>query len=318
MTDEIENPSESERENARETTDENANSGEGAMSASADLTAEDLLAMASEALLDRRLKEVEELQVLAAWADLHSDDGPGGLLQLGGEGTPGVRDYAMGEIALARAAGVVSTMNATADVLDLRHRLPLVWEKTKAGATDVWIARKIAKMTRHLPLDRVWVVDQAIAAILGRHAPSRILAVAEGKVIEADPDLHNKRVAEEQQRRFVRLGRADEHGLRTLIARLDSGDAAWIQATLTRVVEILTPRYDQTCTPDEIRAKALGYLARPAELLILLLEHTDTETVASDAENTGSNDTNADAPADAADSATTETEAADRTDDRDD
>ena len=49
-------------------------------------------------------------------------------MQLGGEGTPPVQDFCLGEIALARGTGVMATENATADTLDLIYRLPETWE----------------------------------------------------------------------------------------------------------------------------------------------------------------------------------------------
>ena len=47
------------------------------------------------------------------------------LRQLGGEGTPGVQDFCLGEIAIARGAGVTATINMLADVLDLEQALVL-------------------------------------------------------------------------------------------------------------------------------------------------------------------------------------------------
>jgi hypothetical protein len=120
------------------------------------------------------------------------------------------------------------------------------------------------------------VVDTAVARIIAREAGGRVLAVAEAKIIEADPQAHQERVEAEQRRRFVGLGRTDRHGLRHLIARIEAGDAAWIDATVTRVADILTPLHPDA-ERDEVRAIAFGYLARPAELLALLLEHADDE-----------------------------------------
>ena len=96
-----------------------------------DLDAAGLLAAASESVRARRLAEVRELEVLAAWAAMHSGEPTrprDRLVQLGGEGTPLVQDLCLGEIALARGAGVVATDNATADTLDLIYRLPETWE----------------------------------------------------------------------------------------------------------------------------------------------------------------------------------------------
>ncbi|WP_447643464.1 hypothetical protein [Nocardioides zeae] len=252
-----------------------------------------LLDAAAEAVRARRLAEVRDLEVIAAWAAVHSGEpvGPGRrmnpLVVVGGEGTPRVQDHALGEIALARGSGVAATINALADVLDLQHRLPLTWAVVREGGAEVYVARRVARMSRHLPLGVVGVVDAAVARMVATEAPGRVLTVAEGKVIEADPALHEERVEAEQQRRYVGLGRSDEFGLRTLIARLDAGDAAWVQATVMRVAEIITPGHPDA-SADEVRAIALGYLARPAELLALLVEHETTTDQPESAGATGS------------------------------
>ncbi|NEN77953.1 hypothetical protein, partial [Nocardioides zeae] len=245
------------------------------------LSSRGLLDAAAEAVRARRLAEVRDLEVIAAWAAVHSGESTGlvrrmnPLVSVGGEGTPRVQDHALGEIALARSSGVAATINALADVLDLQHRLPLTWRVVRQGTAEVYVARKVARMSRHLPVSVVGVVDVAVARMIATEAPGRVLTVAEGKVIEADPALHEQRVEEERRRRYVGLGRSDEFGLRTLIARLDAGDAAWVQATVARVAEIIAPGHPDA-TADEVRAIALGYLARPAELVALLVEHEAT------------------------------------------
>jgi len=248
-----------------------------------DLDATALLAASSGVVRRRRLVEVEDLQVLAQWAAIHSIDpteGPDGararrvgdvLVQLGGEGTPGVQDFCLGEIALARGTGVTATTNTLADVLDLIHRLPRTWAVCCQGEAEVFIARRVARLSRHLPRSRVHVVDAAIARIIALESGGRVLAVAEAKVLEADPALHDQRVEDEKRRRHVSSSRTDEFGLRTLIARIEAGDAAWVCATVERVTEIIAPRHHEA-SKHELRAIAFGYLARPAELLELLLE----------------------------------------------
>jgi hypothetical protein len=251
-----------------------------------ELDATGLLAAASGAVRERRLAEVHDLEVLAQWAVAHSTDpteGPDGaqarrlgdvLVRLGGDGTPDVQDFCLGEIAIARGTGVTATTNALADVLDLQHRLPATWAIVRSGKAEVHIARRVARLTRHLPADRVGVVDSAIARIIAHEAGGRVLAVAEGKIIEADPALHDERVEAEKARRYVSSGRTDEYGLRTVIARIEAGDAVWVEATVQRVADILAPTHPGVGA-DELRAIAFGHLARPAELLQLLLEHTD-------------------------------------------
>jgi hypothetical protein len=243
------------------------------------LDADGLLAAASEAVRARRLAEVRDLEVVAQWAAVHSGDPThawDALVQLGGEGTPSVQDSCLGEIALARGTGVTATSNALADVLDLLHRLPETWAVCAGGAAELYVARRVAKLSRHLPADGVGVVDRAIARIIAHEAGGRVLAVAEAKIIEADPGLHDERVEAERRRRYVSSGRTDEYGLRTVIARVEAGDAVWVEAIVARTAEILTPRYPEA-TADEVRSIAFGWLARPAELLQLLLEHRDPQ-----------------------------------------
>ena len=115
-----------------------------------------------------------------------------------------------------------------------------------------------------------------MARVIGRESAGRVLAVAEAKIIEADPALHDERVEAERRRRYVSSSRTDEFGLRTVIARVEAGDAVWVEATVARVAEIIAPRHPDA-TADEVRAIAFGWLARPAELLQLLLEHRDPQ-----------------------------------------
>ena len=187
-----------------------------------------------------------------------------------------MQDFCLGEIALARDTGVTATVNATADVLDLLFRLPETWAVCVTGGAELGIARRVAKLSRHLPADRVGVVDRAVARVIGHEAGGRVLAVAEAKIIEADPGLHEERVEAERRQRYVSSSRTDEFGLRTVIARVEAGDAVWVDAIVARVAEVIAPRHPDA-TADELRSIAFGWLARPAELLALLLEHRDEQ-----------------------------------------
>ncbi len=247
-----------------------------------ELDASATLAAASCAVRARRAAEVQDLLVLSHWAALHGSDprrGPGGervesfgnrLVDLGGEGTPMVQEFCIGELAIARETGAAATSKAMADVLDLEHRLPLVWRRVLDLVCEVWVARKVAALSRSLPLKRVGLVDAAVAAAIGTESPGRVVALAQAKVIEADPQAHAGRVAEAAHRRYVAVSRADECGLKTVIARVTAGDAAWVEATVDRAADLLATEHPDL-SRDELRAQAFGLLARPAELLELLV-----------------------------------------------
>lgn len=243
-----------------------------------------------DAVTVRRAAEVNDLLLVARWADLFATDprhdprpdpdlprppGSDRLVRVGGEGTSPVRELALCEAAIARSVHPHAMRSITADVLDLRHRLPRTWARLTDLECEPWLARKIAAMTRHLPHARVHVVDTAVAAALPGQAPGRVLTLCEAKIIEADPALHDERLARARHRKHVTLTRIDEAGLRGIIAKVTAGDALWLDAAVTRLAEILATHPEQADRPrDELRAVALGILARPAEALALLLEGT--------------------------------------------
>lgn len=249
----------------------------------ADRPAAALLELAERAVRRRRAAEVEDLLVVAAWAVVHSADprkdpdtgrrvwAEDRLVHPGGEGTPGVAEFSIPALALAREVSAHACERDLGDVLDLAHRLPKVWSLTQALEGPPWLARRVARMSRRLPADRVWIVDDAVAAALAGLAPGRVLEICEAKVIEADPVAHAERVAAQRRRRYVTLSRTDEHGLRHVIARVAAGDAVWIDATLDRVADLIADRHPDTGR-DGLRSLALGWLARPAEVLQLLLQ----------------------------------------------
>ena len=238
------------------------------------------LAAAEERVFARREVEVDELKLAAHWADLHAE--PVGerdpMIDPGGEGTPKLREYAVPEYAIARGTHPATTRNLIADALDLRDRLPRVWKVTQELGCEPWVARKVASVSRAVPAAKIAVVDRAVAKAIAGHAPSTVLEIAHAKVIEADPKRHAMAREQARHERYVRLSRADEFGYRHIIAKVTAGDAAWIDAMVDRIADILRTDHGYDHNHDELRSAALGWLARPAELLKLLLEHTEAKS----------------------------------------
>ena len=251
-----------------------------------ELSPTEALAEVEATLRRRREAEVTDLLLVAHWADLHANDprrepgrrwcGENRLVLLGGEGSPEVQELCLPELAVARRAHTLSTRAAMADVLDLRHRLPLTWQVVLAHEAEVWVARKVAVLSRELSSAAAALVDAAVADAIGGEAPSRVLEIAQAKVIEADTAAHAAKVEAQRRRRYVGLSRSDEFGLRHVIARVEAGDAVWIDALVDRVADVLAerpalrPDTPVEISKDELRSIAFGWLARPAELLHLL------------------------------------------------
>jgi hypothetical protein len=239
-----------------------------------------LLDRATRALRTRRLAEVAELELAIQWAVVngHPLDERDPMVTPGGDGTPSVREHAIPELAMARETHPATTRTLIADGLDLAHRLPRTWTVVEAGECEPWVARKVAVLSRALLSEQVGRVDRAVAQAIRGHAPSTVLEIARAKVIEADPETHRAERERSRHQRYVSLSRADEFGYRHVIARVTAGDAAWIDAMVDRVADILTATSGHDHNHDELRSIAMGWLARPVDLLKLLLEHTEVAT----------------------------------------
>jgi len=248
-----------------------------------DFDAAAVLTGADELTLGRRQLEVDELLLVLQWADIHSTDpgegralGADQLIDFGGDGTPPVQELCWAELAIARQAGVVTTRRLAADALDLRHRLPLMWEAVQQLRLPVWVARKVASMSRRLSADAVGLVDTAVAAAVDQ-SPGRILAIAEAKVIEADLEAHRARLAADAAKVGVRLSHArpgdavdtldGEPATRRVTLKLPTGTALHFDATVDEVADAIYDRLSAAdrdlVTRGELEAKAVELLSNP-------------------------------------------------------
>ena len=179
-----------------------------------------LVSQAHRQVLERECQLVE---LAAHWADLHHPDSqapvertlPGAEQgrQLGGEGTPQVLEFAAAELGAQMETSYGSARTLMADALDVRHRLPELWQLILAGRVRSWRVRKVAQATRHLSRDAAMQVDAAVAGSIIGLPWGRFEMLLAAKIIEADP-----RAAEEQAKiweaeRFVRAGRSGQSGL---------------------------------------------------------------------------------------------------------
>jgi hypothetical protein len=248
-------------------------------SAAGESSAEQMLGLAAETLRTRRLAEVAEIRLAIEWAVVngHPRDDRDPMVTPGGDGTPPLREHAVPELAMARETHPATTRALIADGLDLVHRLPSTWSVVEAGDCEPWVARKVAVLTRSLLSEHVGRVDRAVAKAIRGHAPSTVLEIARAKVIEADPETHRAEQERSRHQRYVSLSRSDEFGYRHVIARVTAGDAAWIDAMIDRVADILATTMGHDHNHDELRSVAMGWLARPADVLALLLEHTEPD-----------------------------------------
>ncbi|WP_205473074.1 hypothetical protein [Nocardioides sp. SYSU D00038] len=134
------------------------------------------LSRAGSVLRCRRAAEVEDAEVVLHWADLHaSDDG----LALGGPGTPAVAEHCLAQLALARQTHPLELEAFLSDLLDLRHRLPRTWDRVRELSCALWLARKVATVSRGLDAEGAAEVDRRVVDALPFETPGQVLVEAE-------------------------------------------------------------------------------------------------------------------------------------------
>ena len=82
-----------------------------------------------------------------------------------------VRELTLCELGIARGVHMLSARAVAADVLDLRHRLPLTWAVFLSGRCDAWLARRVASLTREPGSGRGGAGRRAAAAAIAGEAP---------------------------------------------------------------------------------------------------------------------------------------------------
>ncbi len=242
-------------------------------------SAGDTLAEVDRGVRRKRAADARLLVLAAHWADLHPEEllgsrpvpGAERAVELGGEGTPRVCEFAPVELGLSLQLHALSARNLIADALDLRHRLSALWALTVDDlALPDWVARKIAATTRRLTWSQVREVDERLADVAATLPPSRLLRLVEAMVLAADEQAEEAREAA-LRARFVTVNQSTELGTKGVYARLDVADAVRLDAEIDRLARVLASRGDGS-TLDVRRSRALGLLARPAAALRLVAE----------------------------------------------
>ncbi|MFY9914717.1 MAG: DUF222 domain-containing protein [Nocardioidaceae bacterium] len=224
--------------------------------------------------------EVDILKAATHWADLHSElaratspllPGSEKLVLFGGDGTPGVAEFAPAELGVVLATSTSAAERLVGDALDLRHRLPKVWARVCAGEVKPWIGRRTAEATRHLSVETVAVVDRRIAKYAHSLSWGRIEAIIAACWMECDPDAAAAADAVAQGSLGVWLDQSSEVGTKKIFIQAEAADAIWFDASVDRTAHGLGLLGDAR-GKDARRAAAVGILARPQAALDLFAD----------------------------------------------
>jgi hypothetical protein len=285
-----------------------------------DLSPTDLLASIKASRELENAEAARQLTLAAAWADLHPPESihdaaaftvPGCEHEepLAGEGAPLVAEFCVAELGTTLGISTTAAKKLIGHALELRHRLPRLWEQVHAGAVPAWRARAVADTTIHsspaLTREAAGFVDSQVAAVAGRLGQAQLdRLVAETikryDLAVADPTKDPEDGWQHVDPRHVTVNKDDAHyaGTLHLEADLDLADALDLDRAVAH--HAATQRaLGSELSLDARRAKALGELARKQTALDLAFQDGGVEDGGAGAST--STEADADTDADAAD-----------------
>jgi hypothetical protein len=255
-----------------------------------DLSPADVLS----AIRDRKVAEdraaADQLVLAAAWADLHPPESihdaasftvPGCEHEepIAGEGAPLVAEFCVAELGGVLGISTTAAKKLIGHALELRHRLPRLWEQVHAGQVPAWRARAVADTTIHtspaLTREAAGFVDSQVAAVAGRIGTAqldRLLAetIKRYDLATADPAADPEDGYLAVDPRHVTVNTDDVHyaGTLRIEAEVDIADALDLDRAVAH--HAATQKALGSHLPlDARRAKALGELARTQTALDL-------------------------------------------------
>ncbi len=242
------------------------------------------LAAAAElrAIADRA--EAKLLEVAAHFADLHPEPdlaadtdwlpGMERAREFGGQGCPEVAEFAPVEFGAALGLSSAAAARLIGEALGLRHRLPRLWARVRAGQVPAWRARQVAAACAARSQPVATQVDQRVAPIAETVTSYRLERIVTAAILRADPAAARAEVDKAARDRGVWVQPADLLGTKTVYVQAAAGDVARFDGSLDLVADCLA-RLGDTGSKDQRRAQAIGWLASP-QATLNLWDYTST------------------------------------------
>ncbi len=184
-------------------------------------------------------------------------------LSLGGPGCPVVAESAVIDYAAVLGMSTAAGSAYVAEVLEVRYRLPRLWERLVAGGCPVWRARRVAAATLSLCEDGADWVDACVAPFAHGISGAQLDRVVDDALARFDPAAaaEKRKAAAEDRHVSLDLAHANDTGVVELRGGMDLPDALDLDAALAARAAALG-RLGCEDSLDVRRSQALGDLAR--------------------------------------------------------
>jgi hypothetical protein len=189
------------------------------------LDASATLAFAAGAQAAEQAARVALLDAAAHWADLHgvldkagSVALPGAerLISFGGARTPSMTEFCPAELGAVLGMSTYAASRLIGDALDLRHRLPVLWGRVRAGEVKAWMGQQAAQATRDQSAEIAAIVDATIAPYAHRLSWGRLEAIIDAVIIEAHPAAAAEKARHAALEQGVWVSPSTEHGIKDI------------------------------------------------------------------------------------------------------
>ena len=232
-------------------------------------------ARARRAVADRA--EVDLLEAAVQWTVIHPAEsvedseryrlrsGGEGPVGLAGPGAPLVAEFCVAEFGAAIGLGPEAGKYYLAHALELRYRLPRLWEQLLSGTVQAWKARRVADATiaRALSPEAAAYVDAHVAAVAGRVRPAQLERLVDEAMGRFMPEAAAERRREAADGRCfdIDVDQVSFAGTARVAGELDLADALDLDDAIRQVAGELK---DLGCEEglDVRRSVAAGELAR--------------------------------------------------------
>lgn len=204
------------------------------------------------------------------WDESLSIDGCERMIHIAGPGTPKVAEFAPAAFAARLQLSPYAGRLLMAEGLDLRHRLPKLYQRLLHGEVRVSYARHVARKTRELTREQAGFVDDQVAESAdGRLSWARFEDLVEASIIKADPAAARAREEAAAKEQFAKTTRSTANGMRGFYIRAHFAVVARLDAVVQFIADALA-RAGHQGKNGERRVLAMSLLSNPEQAVAFL------------------------------------------------